>query len=166
MSYHWHSLHADVHIADLLLLLAHLCRIPKSFRHMDGAGVHTYSLINAKGDVTWVKFHWRTEQGVQSLKTAEEAAAVLKDGSGNSHATQDLTDSIKSGKFPAWKMYIQVMDPSQYDALDFNPLDATKTWPEDKFPLIPVGRLVLNENIRNFFQGGYTCYCRNVYAIL
>lgn len=80
-----------------------------------------------------------------------EEEAMVVGGKNHSHATQDLYDSIAAGNYPEWKLYVQVMDPDQEDRYDFDPLDDTKTWPEDILPLQPVGRLVLNRNIDNFF---------------
>ena len=79
----------------------------------------------------------------------EEAAAV--GGANHSHATQDLYESIEAGDFPEWTLFVQLMDPAQEDSFDFDPLDVTKIWPEDRFPLQPVGRMVLNANPDNFF---------------
>lgn len=80
----------------------------------------------------------------------DEAAAV--GGANHSHATQDLFEAIEAGDFPEWTLHIQTMDPAHEDALDFDPLDVTKIWPEDIFPLHPVGRMVLNQNPDNFFK--------------
>jgi catalase len=122
--------------------------IPADYRHMDGSGVHTYTLINRAGKATYVKFHWRPTCGVRSLLDDE---AVAVGGANHSHATKDLTDAIAAGNFPEWTLYIQTMDPEHEDRFNFDPLDVTKTWPEDVFPLQPVGRMVLNRNIDNFF---------------
>lgn len=115
---------------------------------MDGFGVNTYSLINKEGKTHYVKFHWRPTCGVKSLLEDE---AIQVGGSNHSHATKDLTDSIASGNFPEWKLYIQTIDPEHEDKFDFDLLDVTKIWPEDLIPLQPVGRMVLNKNIDNFF---------------
>lgn len=115
---------------------------------MDGFGVNTYSLINKEGKTHYVKFHWRPTCGVKSLLEDE---AIQVGGSNHSHATKDLTDSIASGNFPEWKLCIQTIDPEHEDKFDFDPLDVTKIWPEDLIPLQPVGRMVLNKNIDNFF---------------
>ncbi|KAB1705471.1 catalase, partial [Klebsiella pneumoniae] len=77
--------------------------------------------------------------------------AIRVGGTNHSHATKDLYDSIAAGNYPEWKLFIQIMDPDDVDKFDFDPLDVTKTWPEDILPLMPVGRLVLNRNIDNFF---------------
>jgi catalase len=118
---------------------------------MDGFGVHAYSMSNAAGRFSWVRFHWRSEQGYANLVTDADAARVLGGGAGNSHATQDLHDAIERKQYPAWKLFVQVMDPAKAPSLWFDPLDSTKVWPEKDFPLVPVGRLVLNKNLQNFF---------------
>ncbi|KAL8491497.1 hypothetical protein ACS0TY_023203 [Phlomoides rotata] len=122
--------------------------IPQDYRHMEGFGVHTFTLINKAGKVSYVKFHWKPTCGVKCLLEDE---AIKIGGANHSHATQDLYDSIAAGNYPEWKLFIQTMDPAHEDNFDFDPLDLTKTWPEDMFPLQPVGRLVLNKNIDNFF---------------
>ena len=123
--------------------------IPQDYRHMDGFGVHTFTLINKAGKVHYVKFHWKPTCGVKCLMDDE---AIRVGGSNHSHATQDLYDSIAAGNYPEWKLYVQIMDPDDEDKFDFDPLDVTKTWPEDILPLQPVGRMVLNRNIDNFFN--------------
>ncbi|KAH0900761.1 hypothetical protein HID58_040264 [Brassica napus] len=122
--------------------------IPQDYRHMEGSGVNTYMLINKSGKAHYVKFHWKPTCGVKSLL---EEDAVRVGGTNHSHATQDLYDSIAAGNYPEWKLFIQVIDPADEDKFDFDPLDVTKTWPEDLLPLQPVGRMVLNKNIDNFF---------------
>lgn len=123
--------------------------VPTDYRHIEGFGVHTFTLINKAGKVNYVKFHWKPTCGVKCMLEDE---AIRVGGTNHSHATQDLYEAIDAGNFPEWKLFIQTMDPAQEDRLDFDPTDITKTWPEDVFPLQPVGRLVLNKNIDNFFQ--------------
>ncbi|KAL8088511.1 hypothetical protein AgCh_038335 [Apium graveolens] len=110
--------------------------IPQYYRHMDGFGVNTYTLINKDGKAHYVKFHWRPTCGVKSLSEDE---AIKIGGSNHSHATQDLYDSIAAGDYPEWKLFIQIIDPDHEDKFEFDPLDVTKTWPEDILPLQPVG---------------------------
>lgn len=141
LSYHPESLNTFMFFYDDL-------GIPQDYRHMDGSGVHTFSLINKAGKATYVKFHWRPTCGIKCLLEEE---AIKIGGANHSHATQDLYDSIAAGSYPEWKLFIQTMDPEHEDKFDFDPLDTTKTWPEDILPLQPVGRLVLNKNIDNFF---------------
>lgn len=123
--------------------------IPSDYRHMDGYGVHTFKLLTREGRETYCKFHWKPTCGLKFLLDEE---AVIVGGTNHSHATKDLNDAIASGNYPEWKLYIQTMNPADEDKFDFDPLDDTKIWPEDLFPLQPVGRLVLNKNIDNFFN--------------
>ncbi|KAF4388534.1 hypothetical protein CsatB_007972 [Cannabis sativa] len=122
--------------------------VPQDYRHMEGFGVHTFTLVNKAGKVTFVKFHWKPTCGVKSMLEEE---AIRVGGTNHSHATQDLYESIASGNYPEWKLYIQTLDPADEDKFDFDILDTTQIWPEDLIPLHPVGRLVLNRNIDNFF---------------
>ncbi|XP_038884399.1 catalase isozyme 3 [Benincasa hispida] len=122
--------------------------IPINYRHMEGFGVQAYSLINKAGKARLVKFHWKPTCGVKSMLEDE---AVRIGGTNHSHATQDLYESIAAGNFPEWKLYIQTIDYEDQNNYDFEPLDTTIQWPEDVIPLQPVGRLVLNKNIDNFF---------------
>ncbi|KAL3131644.1 hypothetical protein ABBQ38_007941 [Trebouxia sp. C0009 RCD-2024] len=131
--------------------------IPLNYRHMEGFGVHTFTLINKEGKITYVKFHWKPTCGVKCLLEEE---AVMVGGSNHSHATKDLFDSIAAGDYPEWKLMIQTMEVADEDKFDFDPLDDTKTWPEDIFPLQPVGRMVLNKNPDNFFnENEQVAYC-------
>lgn len=141
-SHHPESLHMFTHLFDDM-------GIPKDYRHIDGFGVHAFKWINSKGKERLVKYHWKSSQGVESLLD-EEAQAI--GGKDNKHATRDLVTSIEAGDYPEWVLHVQLMDPSNAATLDFDPLDVTKIWPEDKFPLIEVGRMVLNKNINNFFN--------------
>ncbi|MBR1202859.1 MULTISPECIES: catalase [unclassified Bradyrhizobium] len=122
--------------------------IPKSFRHQHGFGSHTYSMINANNERVWVKFHFRTRQGVQNLTDAEAEALIGKDR--ESHQ-RDLFNSIERGDFPRWTLFIQVMTDAQAKAFAFNPFDLTKVWPKADYPLIEVGHFELNRNPENVF---------------
>ncbi|KAG6773750.1 hypothetical protein POTOM_021067 [Populus tomentosa] len=148
---YWRVLDFLSHHPESLLTFAFLfddVGVPQDYRHMEGFGVHAYTLISKAGKVHYVKFHWKPTCGVKSLLEDE---AIKVGGSNHSHATQDLYDSIEAGNYPEWKLFIQIIDPADEDKFDFDPLDVTKTWPEDILPLMPVGRLVLNKNIDNFF---------------
>mmetsp|Transcript_15125 Transcript_15125/g.37688 ORF Transcript_15125/g.37688 Transcript_15125/m.37688 type:complete len:493 (-) Transcript_15125:784-2262(-) len=123
--------------------------IPRNYRTMPGFGVHTFRLINKAGRETYVKFHWVPKAGTHCLMDDE---AVVVGGTNHSHATKDLYEAIAGGEYPEWTLYIQTMDPKDEDKFDFDPLDVTKTWPEDVFPLQPIGRMVLNRNVDNFFN--------------
>ncbi|WP_404333214.1 catalase [Mesobacillus maritimus] len=122
--------------------------IPKSYRHMHGFGSHTYSMINQKNERTWVKFHFVTQQGIENLTDQEAETVVGKDR--ESHQ-RDLFESIEEGKFPKWKMYIQVMTEEQARKMPYNPFDLTKVWLKSEFPLIEVGEFELNHNPENYF---------------
>jgi catalase len=122
--------------------------IPASYRHMQGFGVNTYKWVNADGDTVLVKYHWLPKQGVKSF-TAADAAKVQAEVYG-SH-TKDLHDAIAAGDYPEWELNVQIMSDDEHPELDFDPLDDTKVWPEELFPLRPVGRMVLDRNPENFF---------------
>ena len=123
--------------------------IPANYRFMEGFGVHAFKLINKAGRETYVKFHWIPTCGVKCLA---DDLAVQVGGKNHSHATQDLYESIAAGNYPEWTLKIQTMDPVDQHKFDFDPLDVTKIWPEHLFPLQPVGRMVLNQNVDNFFS--------------
>lgn len=123
--------------------------IPKSYRHMHGFSSHTYSFINAKNERHWVKFHFRTQQGIQNLTDAE---AKLVIGDDRESHLRDLFDSIEKGDFPRWTMFIQIMTEDQADRSTINPFDLTKIWPKKECPLIEVGYFELNRNPENHFQ--------------
>ncbi|MBL1410605.1 catalase [Sphingobacterium faecale] len=121
---------------------------PYGFRHMHGYGSHTFSMINANNEKVFVKFHFRTQQGIKNL-TAEEADQMrAKD---MDYAQRDLYTSIENGDFPKWKLYIQVMTDEQTKTFKWNPFDLTKVWSQKEYPLIEVGVLELNENPDNYF---------------
>ncbi|MFC7386790.1 catalase [Sphaerisporangium rhizosphaerae] len=122
--------------------------IPADYRHMQGFGVNTYKWVNARGETHLVKYHWMPKQGVRSM-TAADAAVVQSRDLG--HATKDLQDAIDRGDHPEWELLVQIMSDDEHPELDFDPLDDTKVWPEDRFPALPVGRMVLNSNVANFF---------------
>jgi catalase len=121
---------------------------PYTYRHMHGFGSHTFSLINADNQRVWVKFHFKTLQGIKNF-TAEEATKMK--GEDPDWAQRDLVSTIDAGDFPKWELKIQVMSEEQARNYKFNPFDLTKTWSQKEFPLIPVGVMELNENPRNFF---------------
>lgn len=120
---------------------------PASYREMDGNSVHAYKFVNAKGQVNYVKFHWKSLQGEKTL-TAKEASEIQ--GRDFNHMTGDLIAAIKEGRFPKWDLYVQVMTPEQLAKLDFNGLDATKIWPTS-VPETKVGTMTLNRNPDNVF---------------
>lgn len=122
--------------------------IPKSYRHMHGFGSHTFSLINAANERVWVKFHFKTEQGIQNLTNEESQALIAKDRESNQ---RDLYNAIEKGDFPRWRMKIQVMTEEQAEKCPFNPFDLTKVWPQGDYPPIDVGVFELNRNPENYF---------------
>lgn len=120
---------------------------PASYRKMDGFGVHAYKFVNAKGEVHYVKFNWRSQQGVSSLDLDQVAKVQSQDFS---HLTRDLYKSIGAGNYPKWDLAIQIIKPEQLNDFSYHPLDATKVWqgvPEKK-----IGTLTLNRMPDNFFQ--------------
>ncbi|MBA2296675.1 MAG: catalase, partial [Actinobacteria bacterium] len=114
--------------------------IPKSYRHMDGFGVNTYRMVNAAGEAVLVKYHWKTQQGIESL-TQEQANEIQATELGS--ASRDIFAAIEQGEYPQWELNAQIMSDDEHPELDFDSLDDTKTWPEQDFPLKPVGRMVL-----------------------
>lgn len=122
--------------------------IPASYRHMHGFGSHTFSFINAANERYWVKFHFRTQQGIQNLTDAEAEAIIGKDR--ESHQ-RDLFEAIEQGNFPKWTLYIQIMPEADASKVPYNPFDLTKIWPHADYPLIEVGVVELNRNPENFF---------------
>jgi catalase len=122
--------------------------IPATYREMIGSGVNTYKWVNDKGEAHLVKYHWWPKQGVRNL-TAQQAAEIQAKDFG--HATRDLYEAIERGDFPEWEMQVQLMPDGEHPELEFDPLDDTKLWPEDRFPKLPVGRMVLNKNPENYF---------------
>jgi len=122
--------------------------LPRSYRHMNGYGSHTYSFINGKNERFWVKFHFKTAQGIQCM-TEEESTELI--GTDRESHQRDLFESIKNGKFPKWNMKVQVMTEAQAKKTKYNPFDLTKVWPHKEFPLIDVGVVELNRNPENYF---------------
>ena len=121
---------------------------PKTYRHMNGYSSHTYMWYNADGDYFWVKYHFKTEQGIQNL--TREEADVLK-GTDPDHATRDLFAAIERGEYPSWRVEVQIMTPEQAANYRFDPFDITKVWPHGDVPPITIGRMVLNRNPESYF---------------
>ncbi|WP_321164362.1 catalase [Arthrobacter sp. Edens01] len=118
--------------------------IPADYRHMQGFGVNTYRWVNAAGDSKLVKYHWQPKQGVKSL-TEEDAGNIQAQDLG--HASKDIYEAIERGDYPQWDLYVQMMDDNDHPELDFDPLDDTKTWPEQDFVPQYVGTMTLNRNV-------------------
>ena len=122
--------------------------IPRSFRFMEGFGVHTFRLVNAEGQSTFVKFHWKPKLGLQSVVWNE---AVKINGADPDFHRRDLWNAIQSGDYPEWELRLQTFDQAFADSFDFDVLDATKIIPEEILPATAVGRLVLDRMPENFF---------------
>jgi catalase len=131
--------------------------IPRSYRHMHGYSSHTYSWMNAGGERFWVKYHFKTQQGIANLGLAEAAEIVARDPDFH---RRDLWEAIESGRAPEWRLEVQVMPFDDAASYRFNPFDLTKVWPHADYPPIPVGRLVLDRNPGNHFaeveQAGFS----------
>lgn len=122
--------------------------IPRSFRMMQGFGVHTFRLVNAEGVSVFCKFHWQPLQGTHSLVWDE---AVKISGADPDYNRRDLWEAIEAGEYPEWELALQIFTEEQADSFSFDVLDSTKLIPEELVPLTPVGRMVLNRNPDNFF---------------
>jgi catalase len=122
--------------------------IPASFRTMHGFGSHTFKWVNEKGEGVWVKYHFKTEQGVQNLDV--NVAAQLA-GENPDYHTEELFHAIESGNFPAWKLSVQIMPLEDANTYKWDPFDVTKVWSQKDYPLIEVGRMVLDRNPENYF---------------
>lgn len=119
--------------------------IPASYRHMHGFGSHTLSFWNSKGERVWVKWHFKSNQGIKNF-TNEKAAKQPAFG-----AQKDLVDAIDRGEFPRWSVKVQIMTEAQAKTYRWNPFDLTKIWSHKDFPLIEIGKLELNRNVANYF---------------
>ncbi len=122
--------------------------LPKNFRQMHGFGSHTYSFINAKNERFWVKFHFKSLQGIENL-TNEEASQLV--GEDRETHQRDLFTAIERGEFPKWRMMVQIMPEKEAETYRLNPFDLTKVWPHKDYPLIEVGVMELNRNPENYF---------------
>lgn len=121
---------------------------PDGYRHMNGYGSHTFKTINEAGEAFYVKWHFKTDQGIKNL--SPQRADELS-GSDPDYAGRDLFNNIAEGSFPSWTLYIQVMSYEQARTQPFNPFDVTKTWSHSKFPLLEVGRMTLDRNPADYF---------------
>ena len=121
--------------------------IPANYREMDGNSVHAYKFVNAKEEVHYVKFHWKSLQGTRNLSPK---VIPQVQGTDYSHMTSDLVSHINKGDFPKWDLYVQVLKPEELSRYEFDPLDATKVWPD--VPFRKAGQMVLNRNPANVFQ--------------
>lgn len=121
---------------------------PLTYRHMDGFGSHTYSMINSNNERVWVKFHFKTQQGIKNLDAAQASQMHAVD---MDHAQRDLVESIDLKELPKWTLKIQVMTEAEAKSFRWNPFDLTKIWPHAEFPLIEVGEIELNQLPNNYF---------------
>lgn len=121
---------------------------PDGYRFMNGYGSHTFKLVNSNGEAFYVKWHFKSGQGIKNLSAAEADALS---GSDPDYATRDLYNAIAAGDFPVWNLNVQVMSYDEAQNCDFNPFDVTKVWSQKEYPMIPVGRLVLNRNPVDYF---------------
>ena len=121
---------------------------PRTLRHMNGYGSHTFLWVNARGERFWVKYHFKTEQGVENFTDAEAKAMSAEDPDFH---RRDLWTSIEKGEHPAWRPEMQIMPYADAATYRFNPFDLTKVWPHADYPPVTIGRLVLDRNPQNFF---------------
>lgn len=121
--------------------------IPKTWRHMNGYSSHTYLWVNAQGEKFWVKYHFKTDQGIECM-TQEESDRVA--GQDVDYHRRDLFDSIRKGDYPSWTLYMQIMPFRDAESYRINPFDLTKVWPHGDYPLVKVGKLTLNRNPTDF----------------
>ena len=122
--------------------------IPATLRHMNGYGSHTFQWNNEAGEVFWVKYHFKTDQGIKNLTTDEAAKLAGEDP--DTHQ-RDLREAIERGEFPSWTVQVQIMPAADAAAYRFNPFDLTKVWPHEDYPPIEIGKLELNRNPENIF---------------
>lgn len=122
--------------------------IPATYRHMHGFGSHTFKWVNAEGEGVWVKYHFKTEQGIQNL---DPALAAQLAGDNPDYHTEDLFNAIEAGDYPAWRLCVQIMPLEDANTYRFDPFDVTKVWSQKDYPLIEVGRMVLDRNPENYF---------------
>ena len=121
---------------------------PDGYRHMDGFSSHTFSLMNAKGERVWCKWHFKNKQGIKNF---DRAGAVKTAGEDPDYAQRDLFNAIKEGSFPKWRVCVQIMTEAQAEKFKYNPFDLTKVWPHKEYPLIEVGEMTLDRNPENYF---------------
>lgn len=122
--------------------------IPATLRHMNGYGSHTFKWVNTEGEAVWVKYHFKTEQGVKNM--TNDVAGKLA-GENPDYHTEDLFNAIEKGNFPKWKLYVQIMPLEDANTYRYDPFDVTKVWAHEDYPLIEVGQMVLDRNPENYF---------------
>lgn len=144
----WDFMSLSPESTNMLLHLYSDEGIPASYRHMRGSSVHAFKWVNEDGETVYVKLRWVPKQGMKNLRMEEAAEIQAKDFN---HASRDLYEAIEKGDYPAWDLYIQIMQPDDMDNFDFDPLDATKDWFKGDFPYEFVGTMTLNRNPKNVF---------------
>ena len=122
--------------------------VPKSYRHMNGYGSHTFGMWNKNGERFWVKFHFKTAQGIECINEDESRQFIGQDPD---HAQRDLVDAIDQANYPKWNVKVQIMPEKDAETYKVNPFDVTKVWNHSDYPLIDVGVLELNRNVENYF---------------
>ncbi len=145
----WDFVSLTPETAHMLMWVLSPIAVPSSYRKMDGAGVNTFKLISNTGAVRFVKFHWKSLQGLESLKWEKVQEISGKDPD---LLRRDLWEAIDKGDFPEWELAIQIMELEDEFKFSFDPLDPTKIWPESQFPPKILGKLTLNRNPSNFFS--------------
>ena len=123
--------------------------LPRSYRHIHGFGSHAFSFINSDNQRFWVKFHLKSQQGIENLMDDEAGRLIAED---RESAQRDLYESIEAGDFPRWTLFVQIMPEAEASKTPYNPFDLTKVWPHGDYPLIEVGVLELNRNPDNYFS--------------
>lgn len=152
--------HPISHITDVDFFLFRALSghgIPRSYRHIDGFGVHTFRFVNDDGDSKLVKYHFTTKQGLASLVWPE---ALALNGQNPDFHRQDLFNAIESGNFPEWEVGVQIMEESDVLRWGFDLLDPTKIVPVELAPITPIGKIVLNKNTINYFAETEQCMVR------
>nr|WP_309119102.1 catalase [Paenibacillus sp.] len=144
----WDFVVSNTETAHMIMWLLSDRGIPRSFRMMEGFGVHTFRLVNAQGKATFVKFHWKPMLGVHSLVWDEAQKLAGKDPDVH---RRDLYDAVNMGDFPEFELGMQFLDEADEFKFDFDILDPTKIWPEETIPVVKVGKMTLNRNVENFF---------------
>ena len=122
--------------------------VPKDYRHMNGYGSHTFGMWNKNGERYWVKFHFKTKQGIECLTEPASRDVIGQDPD---HAQRDLVNSIENRDFPQWSVKVQIMPEEDAETYKVNPFDVTKVWNHGDYPLIEIGTLELNRNVENYF---------------
>ena len=122
--------------------------LPRGYRFVNGYSSHTYSFLNADGERFWIKFHFKTMQGIRTWTNAQAAEIVGQD---RESSQRDLFDAIESGEYPQWRVCVQVMPEEEAETYHVNPFDLTKVWPHGDYPLIEIGIMELNRNPENYF---------------